>query len=88
MKSVVCPRKHSVWSDDISFHEFSHARVIYIKKIYIKKQLRKKRKIFAIIHNKRRRKPTPCLTLMKGKNCLFTCLLWVTSSIIRYGFAE
>lgn len=81
MKTVVCPRKHSVWSDDISFHEFSHARVIYKKNIYIKKQLRKKRKIFAIIHNKRRRKPTPCLTLMKGKNCLFICLLWVIEKL-------
>lgn len=41
MKTVVCPRKHSVWSDDISFHEFSHARVIYIKKIYIKNDYEK-----------------------------------------------
>lgn len=37
MKTVVCPRKHSVWSDDISFHEFSHARVIKKKKYIYKK---------------------------------------------------
>lgn len=42
MKTVVCPRKHSVWSDDISFHEFSHARVIYKKKNIYKKTITEK----------------------------------------------